>query len=402
MDYLIVGGWTAGTVAAQELRKLEPASEVTIVDAEPFQYYARPGLIGYLAGRKRRENLFMHPADWYTQQRLQLLTGHRVTNIQPAEHTVTLDNGSTLSYRRMLLATGASPFIPSLPGADQYHVFSLRTLTDADALNSEIVPGATAIIVGGGVLGLETARALCERGMDACVLEFADRLLPNQLDTIAAELLRKRLESMGITIFLKAESQEIQSKKDGAVRIVLKDGRTVQGKFVLFSTGVRPNTSIAREAGLAVGRGVQVDDTMATSAPDIYAAGDVAEHHGRVYGIIPPCLEQARIAARNMVSPGSVRYNGSIMSSSLKIVGVDVASIGIITPPLTAVNLEEICAQDGHAYRKVLLEDGLAKGAVLFGTTTGTQQLQQAIRTGRNLSAFREKLTQIDWDFSGM
>lgn len=401
MKYLIVGGWTTGTAAAQELRRLAPASEIVLVDSDPARYYARPGLIDYLAGRKSADDLSMHDVEWYRHNRLELISGRTVNHLRPADHTIILDDGRTLEYDRLLLATGARPFIPPLPGADQPHVFSLRTLADANTILGETTASSTAVVIGGGVLGLEAARALCERGMHATVLETAEHLLPRQLDVTAAEMLRKRLASMGIATILKAETQEIVPFQVKGVEVALKDGRSVRGQFILFSTGVRSSMALAQEAAIATGRGIQVDDTMRTSLPDIYAAGDAAEHRGQVYGIIPPCLEQARVAARNMISPGSATYSGSIPSNSLKIVGIDVFSVGISTST-GSVDTEEICAGDDAAYRKVVLEHGKAKGAILFGTTTGQRQLQEAIRTGRDLSAFRTALTHLDWDFSGL
>ena len=401
MTYVIAGGWAAGTAAAQHLRKLDPSSAITIVDVESVAYYPRPDLIDYLAGRKSRDQLFMHAISWYSENRITLISGRRVVHVHAAEHEVTLDDGTVLSYDRLLLANGASPFVPPLPGADQVGVFTLRTLDDADALLSRIVPGATVVVVGGGLLGLEAARALAERGMRAVVIEFAGRLLPNQLDERSAEMLVEHLRSLGITALLDAETQQILSGDHGAAGVLLKDGRLAHGDFVLFSTGVRPNVSVAREAGIATGRGVQVDDSMQTSAPDVYAAGDVVEHRGRVYGIVPPCLEQARVAAQNMVSPGTAAYEGSIMSSSLKTCGIDVLSMGNVNPT-EEQRVHVIQAQGQQTYRKVVLEDGIIVGVILYGTTNGAQQLQQAMRSHANLAAFREQLADIDWDFSAM
>jgi nitrite reductase (NADH) large subunit len=401
MTYVIAGGWAAGTAAAQHLRKLDPMSAITIVDVESVAYYPRPDLIDYLAGRKSRDQLFMHATSWYSENGITLISGRRVVHVHVAEHEVTLDDGTALSYDKLLLANGASPFVPPLPGAEQVGVFTLRTLDDADAVLSRVVPGATVVVVGGGLLGLEAARALAERGMRAVVIEFAGRLLPNQLDERSAEMLVEHLRSLGITALLGAETQQILSGDHGAAGVLLKDGRLAHGEFVLFSTGVRPNVSVAREAGITTGRGVQVDDSMQTSAPDVYAAGDVVEHRGRVYGIVPPCLEQARVAAQNMVSPGTAAYEGSIMSSSLKTCGIDVLSMGNVNPTQEQ-RVHVIQAQGQQTYRKVVLQDGIIVGVILYGTTSGAKQLQQAMRSHADLGAFQEQLADIDWDFSGM
>lgn len=401
MKYVIAGGWTAGTAAAQHLRKLDPSSEITIVDAESVAYYPRPDLIDYLAGRKSREQLTVHAANWYDENRITLTNRRRIIRMRAAEHEATLDDGTILSYDKLLLANGASPFVPPLPGADQAGVFTLRTLDDADTLLGHVVPGGAVVVVGGGLLGLEAARALAERGMRATVIEFASRLLPNQLDERSAEMLVEHLRSLSVTALLGAESQQILSGEHGAAGVLLKDGRIARGEFVLFSTGVRPNVTVAREAGIATGRGVQVDDSMQTSAPDVYAAGDVVEHRGRVYGIVPPCLEQARVAAQNMVSPGTATYEGSIMSSSLKTCGINVLSMGNVNPTQEQ-HVQAIQAQGQQSYRKVVLENGIIVGVILYGTTNGARQLQQAIGSHADLGAFQDRLVDIDWDFAGM
>lgn len=401
MKYVIAGGWAAGTAAAQHLRKLDPSSEITVVDAESVAYYPRPDLIEYLAGRKTREQLIVHGASWYGENRITLISGRRVMHVSAVEHETTLDDGTALSYDKLLLANGASPFVPPLPGADQIGVFTLRTLDDADALLARTISGATAVIVGGGLLGLETARALAERGTKVTVIEFAGRLLPNQLDERSAEMLVEHLRNLGVTVLLNGESKQIVSEEHGATGVLLKDGRIAQGDFILFSTGVRPNVTVAQEAGITTGRGVQVDDSMKTSVADVYAAGDVVEHRGRVYGIVPPCLEQARVAAQNMVSPGTATYEGSIMSSSLKTSGVDILSMGNVNPTLEQ-HLQVIQAQGQQTYRKVILDNGIIVGVILYGTTNGARQLQQAMRSHADLATFEDRLANIDWDFSGM
>ncbi|HEX7608093.1 MAG TPA: FAD-dependent oxidoreductase [Candidatus Cryosericum sp.] len=401
MKYLIAGGWAAGTVAAQHLRKLDPSSEITVVDAESVAYYPRPDLIEYLAGRKSKDQLIVHGASWYGENRITLISGRRIMHVHAIEHEVTLDDGAAISYDKLLLANGASPFVPPLPGADQVGVFTLRTLDDADALLARIVPDANVVVVGGGLLGLEAARALAERRMRPSVIEFASRLLPNQLDECSAEMLVEHLRGLGVTALLGAESQQILSGEHGTAGVLLKDGRLAQGEFVLFSTGVRPNVTVAREAGIAIGRGVQVNDSMQTSAPDVYAAGDVVEHRGHVYGIIPPCLEQARVAAQNMVSPNTATYEGSIMSSSLKTCGIDVLSMGNVNPTKEQ-HVQVIQVQGQQTYRKVVLENGIIVGIILYGTTNGARQLQQALRSHADLMAFQDRLTDLDWDFAGM
>ncbi len=399
--YLIAGGWTTGIAAAQHLRSLDPSSDITVVEAEPELYYPRPDLIDYIAGRKSRNQLAMHDLPWYINNGISLAQGRRVQSIDTANHKAALDDGTTLFYDSLLLANGASPFVPPLPGASKPNVFTLRTLDDADSMLKRAAPGTNVVIVGGGVLGLEVARAFTKRGMTATVIENSGRLLPRQLDQCSADMLAEHLHGLGITAFLNAESQEITVQDDGATGVLIKDGRVASGTFVLLSTGVRPNVALAREAGIATGRGVQVDDFLQTSVSDVYAAGDVVEHRGRLYGTIPPCLEQARIAAQNMVTPGSAAYEGSVMSNSLKTCGVEVLSMGNINPTEDQ-HLETIVAQGKQLYRKVVLDAGVIVGVILYGTTSGSRQLQQAMRSAVDVRKFQEQLADIHWDFSGM
>ena len=246
MRYVVAGGWVTGTTAAQQLRKLDPSAEIVIVDAEPVPYYSRPDLIDYIAGRKSRDQLFMHDAAWYTENALALMSGRHLVGAEPAEHRIMLDDGAILSYDRLLLANGASPFVPPVPGRELPGVLTLRTLEDADNVLANIRPGETAVVVGGGVLGLEVARAITERGMSATVVEFASRLLPNQLDEYGASLLVEHLKTLNITPIVAAESEKILEGEKGAAGVVLKDGRVLPGSFVLFSIGVRPNILIAQ------------------------------------------------------------------------------------------------------------------------------------------------------------
>jgi nitrite reductase (NADH) large subunit len=399
--YLIAGGWATGIAAAQHLRTLDPSSQITVIEAEPELYYPRPDLIEYLAGRKSRSQLYMHDLRWYGENGISLVSGRRVQSLDPAQHRATLDDGTAVVYDRLLLANGASPFVPPLPGAAEPGVFTLRTLNDADGLLKHIVPGANAVIVGGGVLGLEVARAFTERGMTATVIENSGRLLSRQLDQSSADLLAQHLQNLGITALLNAESQEITTQDHAASGVLIKDGRVAKGAFVLLSTGVRPNVSLARESGITTGRGVQVDDFLQTSAPDVYAAGDVIEHRGRMYGIIPPCLEQAKIVAQNMVAAGTATYEGSVMSNSLKTCGVDVLSIGNVNPT-DDQHLDVIVAQGEQLYRKVVLDNGAIVGIILYGTTEGSRQLQQAMRSHADVRSFQQQLADIHWDFSGM
>ena len=292
MRHVIVGNGVAGVTAAQELVRSDPAAEVHIFGAEPYPYYRRPLLWEFIAGQLEQDALYFRPAEWYAGRGIHLHLGTQVTSLDPSAHRITLADGSSVQYDRLLLATGGRPSIPACEGTGNEGVFTLRTLDDALAIKAHAQQVSTAVVIGGGLLGLETARALHTAGLDVTVVEFFPYLLPRQLDLEGAQVLQSLLEAQGLHVLTGGTTEAILG--DGrATGIRLKDGRLVPGELVLFSTGIRSEVALAQAAGLSVNRGIVVDQRLQTSVEDIFAAGDAAEFEGRVYGIIPPAIEQA-------------------------------------------------------------------------------------------------------------
>ncbi len=398
MKHLIIGNGVAGVTAAQAIVRADPAAEVHIFGAEPYPYYRRPRLWEYIAGEVEQEALYFRPAAWYAEQGIALHLGTPVVGLDPAGHRITLADGAEVEYDRLLLATGSRPFVPPCEGTDKQGVFTLRTLDDAQAIREYAGQVATAIIIGGGLLGLETARALRSAGLSVTVVEFAHHLLTRQLDAEGGEVLQAILEGQGLHIITQGATVAVLGD-ERASGIRLKDGREVAGELVLFSTGIRSEVALAREAGLTVERGVVVDRHLRTSAEDVYAAGDVAEFEGRVYGIIPAALEQAQAAAANMVAPGSQEYSGTLVSTTLKVVGAELASLG-----------ECVVAAEGDAvlrradpaagrYRKFVLRDGHLVGAILLNEKRNILPVKRLIERGADLSAYADRLLEDDFDF---
>ncbi|MGA9350671.1 MAG: FAD-dependent oxidoreductase, partial [Anaerolineae bacterium] len=306
MHFVIIGNGVAGVTAARALS--EGGAEVEVYTQEAHHYYPRPRLQRFLAGEIELEDLYLYSPAWYEGQGIAVHLGAEVMGLDPTAKRIALaactersrSNGCEVSYDRLLLATGSRPFIPPIEGVDKEGVFTLRTIEDALAIRRWAEGAKRAVVVGGGLLGLEAARALMVLGLRVTVLEYESYLLQRQLDAEGGALLRKLIGAMGIEVALNASSQAILG--DGqATGVLLQDGRTIEGDLILISTGIRSNVKLAQEAGLEVHRGVVVDEHLRTSAEDIYAAGDVAEFQGRVYGIIPAALEQARTAALNML-----------------------------------------------------------------------------------------------------
>jgi len=395
--YIIVGNGVAGITAAQAIVRADPAAEVHLFGAEPYPYYRRPRLWEFIAGEIEQEALYFRPPEWYAERGIHLHLGVRATSLDPTAHRLTLDNNSHAEYDRLLLATGGRPFVPPFEGTDREGVFTLRTLDDALAIKVYARGVRSAAVIGGGLLGLETARALLSLGLDVSVIEYSSYLLPRQLDAEGAQVLQSLLEAMGLHILTGAATEAIVG--DGrATGVRLGDGRVVDGELVLISTGIRSRVELAREAGLAVKRGVIVNEQLQTSVEDVFAAGDAAEFKGQVYGIIPAATEQAQVAAANMVMPGSATYGGTIPANTLKIVGVDLTCLGEATVAGDEfVILRQVDAASG-VYRRLTLRDGKIVGAILLGDTQSVRPVKQLIASRRDVSAYGERLLDEDFD----
>ncbi|HEC33415.1 MAG TPA: NAD(P)/FAD-dependent oxidoreductase, partial [Chloroflexi bacterium] len=284
---------------------------------------------------------------------------------------------------------------------DREGVFTLRTFDDALAIKTYARDVRSVAVIGGGLLGLETARALLSLGLDVSVIEYSLYLLPRQLDAEGAQVLQSLLEAQGLRILTGAATEAILG--DGrAEGVRLKDGRVVDGALVLISTGIRSRVGLAREAGLEVNKGMVVSEQLQTSVEDVFAAGDAAEFEGRVYGIIPAATEQAQVAAANMVMPGSATYGGTIPANTLKIVGVDLTCLGEATVAGDeCVILREMDAAGG-VYRRLTLRDGKIVGAILLGDVRNVRAVKQLIASGRDVSAYGERLLDEDFDLMAL
>jgi nitrite reductase (NADH) large subunit len=401
MKHVIVGNGVAGATAAQSIVRADPSAEVHIFGAEPYLYYRRPLLWEFIAGQIEQDELIFRPPEWYAQRGIHLHLGVPATTLDPAAHRLTLADGSQADYDRALLATGGRPFVPPCEGTDKEGVFTLRTLDDARAIKAYAQQVATAVIIGGGLLGLETARALHTAGLDVTVVEFFPYLLPRQLDQEGAQVLQSLLEAQGLRVITGATTEAVLGNVC-ADCIRLKDRRIVAGDLVLFSTGIRSEVSLAQEAGLEVNRGIVVDGHLQASAEDVFAAGDAAEFDGLVYGIIPPAIEQARVAAANMVAPGSTTYTGTLPTTTLKVAGAELTSLGeCVVEGDEYTQLRHADPATGH-YRKVVLRDGHIVGAILLNDRERTKPATQLVERGVDVSAFTDRLLDDDFDLKSL
>lgn len=389
--YVVVGNGVAGVTAAQAIARARPGADIHIYAVEPYPYYRRPQLPDYIAGVVTEADIFYRPSQWYEQQGLQVHLGTPVVELDPQAHRLRLADGREVPYDRLLLATGGLAWLPPMEGSDRRGVFTLRTLDDARAIRRFALSARRGVVIGGGLLGLETARALRALGLEVTVLEFAPYLMPRQLDREGAAVLETLLRQMEIHPVTGAVTEAILG--DGAVRAVrLQDGREFPADLVVCSTGIRPDGALARQAGLAINRGVVVDRHLQTSAPDVYAAGDVAEWNGIVYGIVPAAVEQARGAAANMVTPGSTSYSGTLPATTLKVVGAELTSLGECT--MESDDLVQLRRADPQAgrYRKLVLRDGRIVGAILLNEREHTAPIRQLMERHTDVSAYADRL----------
>lgn len=399
MNVLIIGNGLAGTLAAKSLRELDPGLGIEVLGEERHPYYPRPNLIEYLAGRLPLEKIFAFPEEWAARQGITLRLGEKIARILPAEKKVETAAGAALSYDALLIATGARAALPPVPGVDRKGVFVLRTLDDAHDLIAYLEGRQRVAVLGGGLLGLEIARAIRGRGADVEVIEFFDRLLPRQLDPAAAAILRTQIEKTGITVRLRATAKEVLGDSGGVRGLRFESGETLGTEAVVVAAGIKPEIGLAADAGLQVGRGVLVDDRMRTSGPGIFAAGDAAEHRGRIYGIIPAAFEQARAAAANMLGQDR-SYGGTVPFNTLKVAGLYLTSAGEIDAE--GPGFESLVHSDPAAglYKKIVLQDGRLAGAIWLGTKKGAAEISRLVALKHDVGTIKQTLLEDDFDFA--
>ena len=384
-DIVIVGAGIAGMTAAEHARKQAPDAKITLLSKEAGPPYYRLNLTRLLAGEVDEESLVLKPERWFADNRIELREAE-VAAIDSAGHKLTLADGATLVYDRLILANGAHPFIPPIPGAERPGVHVLRSLDDVRMLLAEIGDGTRCVCIGGGVLGLEAAGALAKHGLDITVLEGFDWLLPRQLAQPGGNLLSGHIANLGMKVRCGVRVKALTGG-DRVAGVELSDGELIPADMVVLATGVRPNTHLARQCGVDVGHGVLVSDRMVTSEADIYAAGDVSEHRGVVYGIWPASYAQGVVAGTNAAG-GSVEFRGLPPSNQLKVLDVPVFSIGEFTATDGSFSLWE--RADATSYRRLLGRDGRLVGANLYGDIGLAGPIRDAIESGKHLRELPE------------
>lgn len=362
---------------------------IAVIGEEPRLAYNRVLLSSVLAKEVSRADVELKSQDWYRAHGVSLIYGQRVTAIDANVRRIKLANGGTLPFNKLVLATGSKPIRLDVPGMDLPGVLTFRDLGDVDSIEKAALRNRKAVVIGGGLLGLEAAYGLAKAGLQVSVIHLMDRLMERQVDARGSALLKAAVEAKGITVHLNAETAAIKGAQRAQV-VVLKDGREVAGDLVVVAAGIRANADLAQSAGLEVGRGIVVNDYMQTGKADIFAVGECAEHRGICYGLVEPAYEQARVLASHLCGEAA-RYDGSVLATNLKVSGVSVFSAGDF---IGAAGTEQIVLSDAGlgAYKKLVIANGRLVGAVLFGDTADGLWYLELIRSGASIAAIRDDL----------
>ena len=387
---VIVGNGMAAARLVDELTKRASGQySIAVIGDEPALAYNRVLLSSLLAGEVAEQDIELKSRSWWDTKGVTLVYGRRATDIDARSRQVHLEGGARLDFSKLVLATGSEPIRLPLPGAELPGVLTFRDVNDVGAITARAGPRKRAVVIGGGLLGLEAAYGLRKAGATVTVVHLMDRLMERQLDARSAAMLKSALEGLGIDVLLEAQSTAVEGG-DKAEGLCLADGRVLPADLIVMAAGIRPRAELAREACLDVKRGIVVDDQMQTSAAGIYALGECAEHRGTCYGLVEPAYEQAKVLARHLTGE-IVRYEGSLLATNLKVSGVNVFSAGDF---LGASGTEPIVLSDPEhgLYRKLVVEDGRLAGAVLLGDTADALWYLDLIRSGEPIAAMRGDL----------
>jgi nitrite reductase (NADH) large subunit len=387
---VVVGNGMAGVACVEQILKHAPRFEVTIFGDETHVNYNRILLSSVLAGEKTSDDIALNPIEWYERNNIQLRVGTRVTDVDPVAKTVTSQDGAVTPFDTLLIATGSSAWMPPIEGLDKDGVFAFRTLDDTRALLGRARAGAKAVVIGGGLLGLEAARGLQVQGCDVTVVHLTNTLMERQLDPTAGRYLTARMEAMGVRVLLGRSAKAIHGN-GRAEAIEFMDGTAIDAELVVIAAGIRPNVELGRKAGLRVNRGIVVNDHLETSHPDIFAVGECVEHNGVCYGLVAPLLEQGKVLASTITGNKGPTYAGSVQASKLKIMGVDVFSAGAWADAEGADPVRFEDPAEG-VYKKLVVQDGRLAGVILVGDTSDSARYMEWLRSAADLTKQRRQL----------
>ena len=392
MKLVLVGNGLAGMRCLEDLLDMAPDRyEITVIGEEPWGNYNRIMLSPVLSGEKTIDDIMLHPHAWYADKGIRLFAGDLAVRIdRPRKHVYT-EKGEVISYDRLILATGSKPFVPPISGSDLKGVLSFRDIYDVNSMLDYCKTWKNAVVIGGGLLGLEAAYGLKQQGMNVTVLHLMDRIMDRQLDSKASQMLKTAIEQKGITILTAANTEGLIGEEGHVTQVKLKNGTVLDADLVVFAVGIRPNMTLAQSAGLRCNRGVLVNDTMQTFDPSIYAVGECIEHRGQTFGLVEPLWGQAFICASHLAEHGSLTFKAPTVPTQLKVSGCDVFSAGDFEPK---EDFEDIVLNDEkrQIYKRIIIQKDRVIGAVLFGDTEDGAWYAELIADQTPITSIRNKL----------
>lgn len=397
MKLVLVGNGLAGMRCLEDLLDMAPERyEITVIGEEPWGNYNRIMLSPVLSGDKTIDDIMLHPLAWYSDKGIRFIAGDPAVKIDRARKKIYTEKGEVVDYDRLILATGSKPFIPSIAGTELTGVISFRDIYDVNTMLDYCKNKKNAVVIGGGLLGLEAAYGLKQRGMNVTVLHLMDRIMERQLDSRASILLRQNIEAKGINIITQANTEQLSGEGGHVTQIKLKDGSILDVDLVVFAVGIRPNMALAQSAGLRCNRGVIVNDTMQTFDPSIYAVGECIEHRNQTFGLVEPLWGQAFICASHLAEHGSLTFKAPTVPTQLKVSGCDVFSAGRIDleDREPREDYEDIILNDEkrQIYKRIIIQKDKVIGAVLFGDTEDGAWYSELIADQTPISSIRNKL----------
>lgn len=388
---VLIGNGMAGMRTVDELLKLSPDKfDITVFGAEPHGNYNRIMLSPVLAGDKELSDIIINDLQWYEDNNITLHIGETVSKIDRVKRQVISKDGIRADYDRLILATGSLPIMLNVPGKELDGVISFRDINDVNIMMATAKSHKKAIVIGGGLLGLEAANGLMVQGMDVSVVHRSNTLMSQQLDQGAADIMRKELEKTGMRFLMKHETEALIG--DGRVQKVrFKDGSEVEADLVVMAIGVRPNIELAKASGLQCDRGILVDDTLQTFTPSIYAVGECVQHRKKTFGLVAPLFEQAKVCANHLIDMGIARYVSTVTSTKLKVTGIDLFSAGDF---LGDEQSDTLVFQDAakNIYKKLVIKDNKIVGIVLYGATLDGNWYFSLLSEGKDISGIRENI----------
>ncbi|HIP94840.1 MAG TPA: NAD(P)/FAD-dependent oxidoreductase [Leucothrix sp.] len=390
-NLVLIGNGMAGMRTIEELLKLEPEKyNITVFGDEPYGNYNRIMLSPVLANEKTLEEVMLNDDNWYKDNNIHFEKGNKVTGVNRTKKEVTAEDGTVVSYDKLLIATGSTSFMLPLPGADKYGVIGFRDVKDVDAMIEAAEHYKKAVVIGGGLLGLEAANGLMKQGMDVTVVHIMDTLMERQLDAPAAKMLQKSLEEKGMSFLMDHQTEEILGD-ERITGLKFTDGTKVDADLLVMAVGIKPNFELAQSAGIHCERGIVVSDTMQTFDPNIYSVGECVQHRGITYGLVAPLFEQAKVAANHLAELGYGRYEGTVTSTMLKVTGIDLFSAGDFHGD---EDTDELLFHDvaNGTYKKLVLRDNVIIGACLYGDTIDGTWYFQMMKDETNISDFRNTI----------